>query len=57
MKEKRNNWAEGRRWYDVNRGSLIVAYSMSALSGFIMGCILCYILLGCQPNHPYIPAL
>ncbi len=55
-KEKRNKWAEGRRWYDANRASSILAYGACALSGFIMGCLLCYILLGCSPNNPYIPA-
>ena len=44
MKENRNRWAEGRRWYDTNRASSILVYGMFALSGFIMGCIAGYIL-------------
>jgi hypothetical protein len=45
MEEKRNKWAEGRRWYDANRAASLLVYGVFSLSGFIVGYGLCYIIL------------
>ena len=37
MKERRKNC--GNRWYDINRGAFVIAYSVTAMLGFIFGFI------------------
>ena len=44
MDEKRNRWSEGRRWYDGNRGAIIIAYGVVAVIGFAMGGVVGYII-------------
>jgi hypothetical protein len=57
MNERRNKWAEGRRWYDANRAATLVVYGIFALTGMAMGVLLCLLFTGCQPRLPYIPGI
>jgi hypothetical protein len=57
MEEKRQVSSEGRRWYDQNRAAMMFGHVLFIVYGFILGCVVCYFLLGCQPKLPYIPGL
>jgi hypothetical protein len=37
IKEQRDEWSCGRRWYDNNRQSFIIAYGVFMIIGFAMG--------------------
>ena len=44
--ERRSRWIEGRRWYDGNRGAIIIAYGVAAILGFAMGGVVGYLVKG-----------